>query len=98
MNKTLIEAINIKKIYEHINGNISLFNNLNFKIKRGDLVAFVGPSGSGKSSLLHIFALLDNPSKGKILINNKETSNLTDSQKDQVRKKIFQLYFKTIIY
>ena len=74
MNKTLIEAINIKKTYEHINGNISLFKNLNLKIKRGDLVALVGPSGSGKSSLLHIFALLDNPSKGKILINNKEAS------------------------
>jgi len=94
MNKTLIEAINIKKIYEHINGNISLFNNLNFKIKRGDLVALVGPSGSGKSSLLHIFALLDNPSKGKILINNKETSNLTDSQKDQVRKKNISIIFQ----
>ena len=94
MNKTLIEAINIKKIYEHINGNISLFNNLNFKIKRGDLVALVGPSGSGKSSLLHIFALLDNPSKGKILINNKETSSLTDSQKDQVRKKNISIIFQ----
>jgi len=94
MNKTLIEAINIKKTYEHINGNISLFNNLNLKIKRGDLVALVGPSGSGKSSLLHIFALLDNPSKGKILINNKETSNLTDTQKDQIRKKNISIIFQ----
>jgi ABC-type lipoprotein export system ATPase subunit len=94
MNKTLIEAINIKKTYEHINGNISLFKNLNLKIKRGDLVALVGPSGSGKSSLLHIFALLDNPSKGKILINNKETSNLTDTQKDQIRKKNISIIFQ----
>ena len=94
MNKTLIEAINIKKTYEHINGNISLFNNLNLKIKRGDLVALVGPSGSGKSSLLHIFSLLDNPSKGKILINNKETSNLADSQKDQIRKKNISIIFQ----
>ena len=94
MNKTLIEAINIKKTYEHINGNISLFKNLNLKIKRGDLVALVGPSGSGESSLLHIFALLDNPSKGKILINNKETSNLTDTQKDQIRKKNISIIFQ----
>ena len=66
MNKILLETVNIKKTYEHINGNITLFNNLNLKIKHGDLIALVGPSGSGKSSLLHLFALLDDPSKGKI--------------------------------
>ena len=94
MNKILLEAVNIKKTYKHVNGNITLFDNLNLKIKCGDLVALVGPSGSGKSSLLHIFALLDNPSKGKILINNKETSSLTDSQKDQVRKKNISIIFQ----
>ena len=76
MSKILLEAITIKKTYEHTNGNITLFNNLNLKIKQGDLIALVGPSGSGKSSLLHLFALLDGPSNGEILINNKETNNL----------------------
>ena len=75
MNKILLETINIKKKYEHINGDVTLFNNLSLKVKHGDLIALVGPSGSGKSSLLHLFALLDDPSKGKILINNKFTHN-----------------------
>ena len=44
MSKTLIEAINLKKTYKHLNGNITLFKNLNIKIKHGDLVALVGPS------------------------------------------------------
>ena len=70
MSKIIIETVNLKKTYKHSNGNITLFNNLNLKVKKGDLVALVGPSGSGKSSLLHLLALLDEPSKGDIKIND----------------------------
>jgi len=94
MNKILLETINIKKTYEHINGNIILFNNLNLKIKQGDLIALIGSSGSGKSSLLHLLALLDNPSKGKILINNQEASSLNESQKDEIRRKNISIIFQ----
>ena len=94
MNNTLLETINLRKTYKHVNGNITLFNNLNLKIKEGDLIALVGPSGSGKSSLLHLFALLDDPSKGKILINNKKINNLTDSQKDEIRRKNISIIFQ----
>ena len=94
MNKILLETINIKKTHEHINGNIILFNNLNLKIKQGDLIALIGSSGSGKSSLLHLLALLDNPSKGKILINNKEASSLNESQKDEIRRKNISIIFQ----
>lgn len=94
MNKILLETINIKKTYEHINGNITLFNSLNLKIKYGDLIALIGPSGSGKSSLLHIFALLDDPSKGKLLINNKQTNSLTETQRDEIRRKNISIIFQ----
>ena len=94
MNKILIETIGIKKTYQHINGNITLFNNLNLKVKNGDLIALVGQSGSGKSSLLHLLALLDEPTKGKILINGKETKILTDIQKDEIRRKNISIIFQ----
>ena len=94
MNKILIETVNLKKTYEHINGKITLFNNINLKIKYGDLIALVGPSGSGKSSLLHLIALLDNPTMGKILINNKDTKNLDDDQKDEIRRKNISIIFQ----
>ena len=94
MTKTLLETFNIKKTYAHINGNITLFNNLNLKIKHGDLIALVGPSGSGKSSLLHLFALLDEPSKGRILINNRDTNNLKESEKDELRRQNISIIFQ----
>ena len=86
MTKILLETVNLKKTYDHRNGTIDLFDNVNIKIKRGDLVALVGPSGSGKSSFLHLLALLDDPSKGKILLKNKDTANFSDEEKNQARR------------
>ena len=94
MSKILLETINLKKTYDHINGKITLFNNINLKIKHGDLIALVGPSGSGKSSLLHLIALLDDPTMGKILINSREIKNLDDSQKDEIRRKHISIIFQ----
>ena len=87
MSKILLETINLRKTHKHVNGNINLFNNLNLKIKQGDLVALVGPSGSGKSSLLHLLALLDVPTKGDIKINNVFTRKFTNDKKDEIRRK-----------
>ena len=94
MTKILLETINLRKIYKHVKGNVNLFNNLNLKIKQGDLVALVGPSGSGKSSLLHLLALLDEPTKGDIKINNVLTRKFTDEDKDEIRRKNISIIFQ----
>ena len=94
MNKILIETINLKKTYQHFNGDITLFNNLNLKIKEGELVALVGPSGSGKSSLLHLLALLDEPTRGDIKINDVYTKKFTDEKKDETRRKNISIIFQ----
>ena len=94
MNKILVETVNLKKTYQHVNGNITLFDNLNLKIKQGDLVALVGPSGSGKSSLLHLLALLDEPTKGDIKINDVSTKKLIDEKKDETRRKNISIIFQ----
>ena len=49
----------------------ALFNNLNFEIKKGDIIGIKGPSGSGKTTLINIILGIVNFHKGKILINNK---------------------------
>ena len=94
MNKILIETVNLKKTYQHSNGNIALFNNLNLKIKQGDLVALVGPSGSGKSSLLHLLALLDEPTKGDIKINGVFTKKFKEEKKDETRRNNISIIFQ----
>ena len=94
MTKILLETINIKKSFEHKNGEIKLFNKVNLKVKQGDLIALVGPSGSGKSSFLHLLALLDDPSKGKILLNGAETIDLNDDQKNEIRRKKISIIFQ----
>ncbi len=94
MNKILLEINDLKKSFDHINGSITLFDNINFKIKQGDLVALVGPSGSGKSSLLHLIALLDEPSKGKIKINGRKIKDLSNSEKDELRRKSISIIFQ----
>ena len=88
MTKILLETDNLKKSFDHSSGSITLFKDIVIKIKEGDLVALVGPSGSGKSSLLHLLALLDEPSKGKITIDSQETKSLSNNQKDDLRRRL----------
>ena len=94
MSKILLETVNLKKTYDHKNGIINLFDNVNIKIKRGDLIALVGPSGSGKSSFLHLLALLDDPTKGNIFLKNKDTKDFSEEEKDQVRRKNISIIFQ----
>jgi len=94
MTKTLLETINLKKSFQHRNGTIELFNNVNIKVKQGDLIALVGPSGSGKSSFLHLLALLDDPNEGKIVLNNRDTKNLKDEEKDHIRREKISIIFQ----
>ena len=94
MSNSIVETLNLKKTYKHSNGNITLFDKLNIKIKRGELVALVGPSGSGKSSLLHLLALLDEPTRGEIKINDIPTKKFSDEKKDETRRENISIIFQ----
>ncbi len=94
MNKYLIQAIDVNKNFNQKNKKIELFNKVNLKIKKGELIALTGPSGSGKSSLLHLLALLDNPSSGKILLNNSDTNFIESKKKDSIRQKNISIIFQ----
>ena len=94
MINNLIELKNISKTFLSGEKRINLFNNVNLNIKKGDLIALVGPSGSGKSTFLHMLALLEEPSKGKIYLSDIDTGDMTESEKDNVRREKISIIFQ----
>ncbi len=94
MNKYLIEVKKIRKNFVHKNGKIEIFKNVSLGIKEGELVAVVGPSGSGKSSFLHLLALLDKPSSGQIYFKGKDSKNISEDKKDEIRRRRISIIFQ----
>ena len=94
MNKTILNIKNLKKIFSHQNGKVEVLKNLNFSIKKGDLIALTGPSGSGKSTLLHLIALLEKPSSGKIFFLDKNINDLNENEINKIRKFNISLIFQ----
>ena len=67
-------------------GDLVILQPSDFALKRGETVALLGPSGSGKSSLLHIAGLLETPSDGDVVIDGVATSKLDDAAKTRLRR------------
>ena len=94
MNNNILVIKKINKNFQHKNGSIKIFKNVTLSVKKGDLVALVGPSGSGKSTLLNMISLIDPPTSGQIIFNSKDTSNLKEENKDDIRKKNISMIFQ----
>ena len=59
---------------------VTLVQDIDLTIGNSEFVAIMGPSGSGKSSLLYLLGLLDSPTSGKLWLEDEETSLFNDSQ------------------
>ena len=94
MTNSLIELKNISKTFLSGEKKINLFNNVNLKIKKGDLIALVGPSGSGKSTFLHMLALLEEPNRGKIYLSKSDIGKMSENEKDKVRREKISIIFQ----
>jgi len=70
-------------------------HNVTLEIKEGEFVAIMGPSGCGKSTLLNILGLLDNPSSGTYQLNGVEVSQMTESQRTDLRKGVIGFVFQS---
>ncbi|RKD30661.1 amino acid ABC transporter ATP-binding protein [Lacrimispora algidixylanolytica] len=78
-----MSAIEIRGLSKKYGENIVL-DKVNLTINKGDVVAIIGPSGTGKSTLLRSINLLEKPEEGSVIINNREISLTTKSSKEKL--------------
>jgi lipoprotein-releasing system ATP-binding protein len=84
----------VTKIFGEGDTEVRALDNVSLTINRGEFVLIVGSSGSGKSTLLNMIGLLDGPTSGKIILDNTETTQLSDSQISEYRNKKLGFIFQ----
>jgi lipoprotein-releasing system ATP-binding protein len=82
----VLKLQNITRRYREGEGQLEVFSGLDLSVKSGEIVALVGQSGAGKSSLLHIAGLLEAPTSGEIIIEGIAASQLPDAERTRIRR------------
>ena len=82
----MITVNNLSKVFRTEEIETTALNNVSFTISKGEFVAIMGPSGRGKSTLLNILGLLDNPSGGSYNLLGTEVANLRERERTNYRK------------
>jgi putative ABC transport system ATP-binding protein len=82
----MIKTIALDKIFRTDEVETMALNQVNLTVKQGEFVAVMGPSGCGKSTLLNILGMLDNPSSGEYMFDNKLVGHLSESRRTDLRK------------
>jgi putative ABC transport system ATP-binding protein len=95
--ENLIELRNVYKIYgEGLESEVRALDDVSLTIGRGEFIAVVGQSGSGKSTMMNVLGCLDIPTYGSYFLNGTDVSELTDKELSRIRNKeigfIFQQY------
>jgi lipoprotein-releasing system ATP-binding protein len=76
----------VTRTYSQGSGTLEVFRGVDLTLRQGELVALVGPSGSGKSSLLHMAGLLEAPSSGEVYVMGAAASTLPDAERTRIRR------------
>jgi len=92
----MIKIEDLRKVYRTDEIETIALNNMSLHIKEHEFVAIMGPSGCGKSTLLNILGLLDKPTSGSYLLNDREVGGLSENNRCDLRKEyvgfVFQNY------
>ena len=82
----VVKIENVTRVYQIGKVETQALRGVNLSIESGEFTALVGPSGSGKTTLLQMIGCLDQPSTGKVFINNKEVTTLNRNQRADMRR------------
>lgn len=91
----VIKLQNVDYRVKSADQTISIVTNINLEIKAGVTIAITGPSGSGKSSLLHLMAGLELPTAGHIYYDDKDITLLNEDQRAQLRSRRIGFIFQS---
>lgn len=95
MEKTMIEVKGVTKSIVCGNDEMEILQNINLRVDKAEILAIVGHSGSGKSSLLAIMSGIDKPNKGSVWVDNTDIYSLSENKLSQFRNQHFGIIFQT---
>ncbi len=91
----LIKLVKVTKTYPMGEVDVKALHGIDLEIKKGEFAAIIGPSGSGKSTLMHIIGLLDQPTSGKVFLQGKNVSELSEEERAVLRNKHLGFVFQS---
>jgi len=77
---------NLSRRYQSGETELLVLDSINLNIAKGEIIGLIGPSGSGKSSLLHAAGLLERPSEGEVYVEGQSGWELNDEQRTAIRR------------
>src|SRR6187455_3509494 len=95
MNEPLIKLESVRKVFYTDEVETHALDNINIEIAKGEYVSIAGPSGCGKSTLLSILGLLDTPTDGKYVLNERPATALSLSERARVRNREVGFIFQS---
>ena len=90
-----ITLSHVNKTYVVGENPLHVLNDINLSIKEGEYISIMGPSGSGKSTLLNMVGLLDRIDSGSLVLENTETTALTEEQRAKLRRNSLGFIFQS---
>ena len=85
MSEPVLQLRGVQRDYESGRGVLHVLQGADLEVFPGELVGLIGPSGSGKSSLLHAAGLLERPTGGQVFLSGQDCSNLKDAERSRIR-------------
>ena len=92
--ETLIHLNGVNKVFYTDEVETHALSNVHLKINRGEYIAIAGPSGCGKTTLLSLLGLLDSPTEGQYLLDAKDVTTLSASERARVRNREIGFVFQ----